>query len=102
MEVVYYVPTLKTKSKDYSRDERLQIYTLFHYTSFTINQIYLQLGKTPNQVQYALSYRLTPQKHRGGCKVLLNTLQRKRLIAWVIALKENRETKWVDIPPLLG
>lgn len=37
-----------------------------------------------------------------GRKVILNTPQRKRLIQWVTASQENRETPWTEIPSLLG
>jgi hypothetical protein len=40
----------------------------------------LQTGYTPRQIRYALAHCLTPQKQRTGRRVLLNTLQRKKLI----------------------
>jgi len=53
-------------------------------------------------VCYAIRHRVTPQKQRTGRRVFLNTPQRKRLIQWVIASKENRDTPWLVIPSILG
>jgi len=98
----YSVPTPKTPSKhQLTRDDRLRIYTLYHDAGFTQDDIILQTNYTRAQVQYALSHRLTPQKHTRGRKAFLNTPQRKRLIEWVTASQANRRTKWADIPTIL-
>src|ERR1700712_4757622 len=75
-----------------TRDQRLRIQTLFFDANFTREQICLQTGHTYKQVCHALTYRLTPQKRRTGRRIFLNTPQRKRLIQWVTASQENRET----------
>jgi transposase len=81
----------------------LRIETLYFDAGFTQDEIALQLYPiTIGQVQYALSHRLTPQKHYRGRKVLLNTPQRKRLVEWVTASNANRRVKWADIPTILG
>jgi transposase len=102
MDTVYYVPTPKTKAKDCTRDDRLKIHTLYNYAGYKPADICLQLNLTLDQVYYALSHRLTPQKKRCGRPTLLDTPRRKQLIAWVTASKANRETQWVDIPAALG
>ncbi|KAH7408833.1 hypothetical protein BKA64DRAFT_560110, partial [Cadophora sp. MPI-SDFR-AT-0126] len=85
-----------------TRDQRLRVQTLFFDANFTCEQICLQTGHTYKQVCHALVHRLTPQRRKTGRKVLLNTPQRKRLIQWVTASQENRETPWVEIPSILG
>ena len=102
MEPTYRIPVPKQPNEDLSRDDRLRIQTLFFDAHFTRSQICLQTGFTYNQVCYALQHRLTPQKKRSGRKVILNTPQRKRLIQWVTASQENRETPWIEIPSILG
>jgi len=79
---LYLIPTPKTPKKpDLTRDDRLRIQTLYYEANFTQAQIALQLNLTIGQVQYALAYRLTPQKKKNvGRKLLLSTPQRKRLI----------------------
>lgn len=92
----------KQQSLELTRDQRLRIQTLFFDANFTHEQISLQTGHTYDQVCYAIRHRLTPQKRKTGRKVLLNTPQRKRLIQWVTASQENRETPWAEIPSILG
>lgn len=94
MESTFYsVPTPKTPRKECTRDERLKVQTLYFDAGFTQDQIALQLKLTPRQVQYALDHRLTPQKSRCGRKPFLNTPQRKRLIEWVTASRDNRRAQ---------
>jgi hypothetical protein len=102
MEVSYSIPTPKTLRKQSTRDDRLRIQTLYFDAGFTIDEIVLQLSVTLDQVRYALSHQLTPQKHVRGRKILLNTPQRKRLIEWVTSSNTNRRTQWADIPSALG
>ena len=78
--------------------ERLRVQTLFFDAGYTREQICLQTGYTYDQVTYAISHRLTPQKSKSGAKVFLNTPQRKRLIQWATASQDNRETPWIEIP----
>ena len=102
MESSISIPTPKTPHKPTSRDDRLRIETLYFDTNWTQPEIALQLNLTLNQIKYALAHRLTPQKTRAGRKALLNTPQRRRLIEWVTASKENRQVAWPEIPALLG
>ena len=102
MTVVLSFPTPKTPRKDCSRDDRLRVQTLYFDAGWTQDQIVLQTGLSRGQVQYALSHRITPQKHCSGTKVRLNTPQRKRLIEWVTASYTNRRVPWPEIPALLG
>jgi hypothetical protein len=101
MEPTLHVPTPK-QTHELTRDQRLRVQTLFNDANFTVSQIALQTGYTPRQIRYALEHRLTPQKRKTGRKGLLNTLQRKRLIQWVTASQENRETPWIEVPGILG
>jgi hypothetical protein len=103
MASTYHVPTPKQSGyHELMRDQRLRVQTLFNDTNYTISQIALQTGYTLRQIRYALAYRLTPQKQKTGQRVVLSTPQRKRLIQWVTASKENRETAWIEIPGILG
>lgn len=100
----YYIPTPKqNSSQELSRDDRLRIQTLYFDAGFIRDQICLQIGCTYQQVCYALQNRLTPQKKtRCGRKVVLSTPQRRKLVEWVTASRENRETPWCAIPEILG
>jgi hypothetical protein len=104
MEAQISVPTPKTPTrKELSRDDRHRVQVLYFDANFTRAQICLQTGFTYDQVNRALSHRLTPQKKaKSGRRILLNTPQRKRLIEWVTASRENRETQWDVIPSILG
>ena len=102
MDTTFSVPVPKQKSPELTRDQRLRIQTLFFDANFTREQICLQTGYTYDQIYYAIRHRLTPQKQRTGRRVFLNTPQRKRLIQWVTASEENRDTPWVAIPSILG
>jgi len=103
MDSSFNIPVPKQPKKpELTRDERLRIQTLYFDANFTRDQICLQTGHTYDQVCYALRHRLTPQKQKTGRRVLLNTPQRKRLIEWVTASKENRQTPWDQIPSIIG
>ena len=102
MESTYSIPTPKTKSPELTRNQRFRIQVLFNDANYTVSQIALQTGHSERQIRYALAHRLTPQKRNSGWKVLLNTPQRKRLIQWVTASRDNRETLWIEIPGILG
>ena len=102
MEPTFNIPIPKTPSKQASRDYRLRCQTLYFDAGWTQDQIALQLNLTKNQVRYALSHRITPQKQLSGRKAFLNTPQRKRLVDWVTASKTNRRIPWPDIPTILG
>jgi len=83
---------LKQGKQELTRDQRLRVQILFNNVHYTVSQIALETGYTLRQIRYALAHRLTPQKQKTGRRVLLNTPQRKRLIQWVTASQENRET----------
>jgi hypothetical protein len=102
MESIYRVPVPKQPKAQLTRDERLRVQTLFFDANHTRAQICLETGYTYDQVCYAITHRLTPQKRKCGRTILLNTPQRKRLIQWVSASRENRETPWIEIPSILG
>jgi hypothetical protein len=83
MESSIFVPIPKTPTKPTSRDDRLRIQTLYYTAGWTVSDILLQNPKlTRRQVNYALSFRPTPQKQRCGRRPLLTTPQRKHLIGW--------------------
>ena len=70
-----YPKQVLASTQDLTRDQRLRVQTLFNDANFAVSQIALQTGYTPRQIRYALANRLTPQKHKTGRKVLLNTPQ---------------------------
>ncbi|PQE34086.1 transposable element tc1 protein [Rutstroemia sp. NJR-2017a WRK4] len=75
METTISVPTPKTPTKrELDRDDRLRIQTLFFDANWDRAKICLQTGYTYDQ----------------------------RLIEWVTASRENRETPWCAIPDILG
>ena len=61
-QVVFSIPIPKT-FKQTTRNDRIQIQTLYYHAGFTIDQIILQLYPlTKHQIEYALSHPLTPKK----------------------------------------
>ena len=102
MDSTLSIPTPKTPRKNTSRDQRLRIHTLYFDAGWTQDTIALQLNLILNQVRYALTYRITPQKSCTGRKLLLNTPRRKQLINWVTVSKENQRVPWPEILALLG
>ena len=100
----YHVPVPKQSRAETSRDERLQIRTLFFTAGWEIDQILLQFSPlTRDQVDYALETRPTPQK-KGHCgrHVKLNTPYRKQLVKWMTTDQSTRDTAWKDIPKYPG
>ena len=94
----YNVFTPKTKGQNCTRDDRLRIQTLYFKAGYTRAQIVLQLHVTIDQVKYAISHRLTPQKQRTGRRPFLSPRERKQLVKWVYASAKNRKTPWHKIP----
>jgi hypothetical protein len=100
MATIHQIPV--PKQPELTRDQKLRIQTLFFDANFTRDQICLQTGHSYRQVCYAIQHRLTPQKSKAGRRVILNIPQRKKLIEWVTASAENRQTPWVAIPGILN
>jgi len=98
----FNVPTPKTPTHFASRDDRLRIQTLYHDAGWTVTDILLQNPQiTQRQVYYALTHRLTPQKHTTGRHALLDTPHRKHLINWVTQSSFTREIPWAELPKWL-
>ena len=85
----YDIPTPKTPAKNYKRDDRLRVQTLFFDAGWSTTNIALQLNLTFDQVKYALRRRITPQKQRSGCRPFLGPIERKQLIDW-----GGRDSRW--------
>ena len=103
MESLIFVPTPKTPTKPTSRDDRLRIQTLYYTAGWTVSDILLQNPKlTRRQVDYALSFRPTPQKQRCGRHPLLTTPQRKCLIGWATFDSHSRDIPMRELPRWLG
>ena len=103
MDAQLSVLTPKTPKHQTTRDVRLRIQTLYSLAYWTVDQILLAIpGVTRRQVEYAIQHRLTPQHRLRGCKVKLNTLNRKRLIKWITQNKKTRQEDWYSIPLIFG
>lgn len=97
------VPTPKTPTHTTSRDDRLRIQTLYYTAGWTIANLRQQFHHlSARQLDYALDSRPTPQFHRSGRHPLLNTPQRKQLVAWAATSAETRDVPWAEIPKWLG
>ncbi len=92
------------KSTETTRDERLQIRTLFFTAGWEIDQILLQFSRlTRDQVDYALETRPTPQKNSHcGRHIKLTPQHRKQLIKWVTTDAHTRDVPWAELPKSLG
>jgi hypothetical protein len=73
MATTYLLLVPKQNHPELTRDQRLRVQTLFFDATYTPDQICLQIGYSYDQICYAIKHRLTPQKHKTGRKVFLNT-----------------------------
>lgn len=96
-------PGAKARSSPHStqttRDDRIRITTL-RDAGLTYEQISKQLGLTAHQVQYAVKQPITPKK-RSGRPATLSQEEVDRIIKWMTASEENRNTSWMKIPAIL-
>ena len=78
-----------TGKKELWRDQRVQIRTLIGI-GWTQQRVATHLSRTPYQVYYTMTHRLTPQKVKCGPKPTLDTRQIQGIIAWISQSKETR------------
>lgn len=85
------------KSKDLTRDERVEIRALRKYADWTYAQIAKATKHTQRQVQTACSGPLTPQKHRSHDVLGLSDWQ-KHLVREFLAVDEKHlKIPWADL-----
>ena len=84
-----------------SRDARMRIRAL-HDVGMSITAIARMEHCTERQVRYALSHQATPQSKKAGRKSCITPAERDHIISWVFASRENRLTRWQDIPERCG
>ena len=104
MEESQYIPTPKTPTHESSRDQRLQLQTLYYTAGWSVTDLLLTFPKlTRRQIDYALDNRPTPQKP-GHCgrPFLLTPHHRKELVAWATIDTYTRGVPWKEIPHCLG
>jgi hypothetical protein len=101
MDSEYSIPTPKVRYHC-TRDDRLRVQTLFFYAGFTKDEIALQLNLSIDQVKYALSHPLNPQKKHSGRRPFLGPPEKQQLIEWVCASAKNRTTPWHKILTIFG
>jgi hypothetical protein len=96
-----------TYARATSRDDRIAIQTAlkFKISHARIREV---LGVTENQIQYARSHRITPQKSKTGRKPLFHTPQRRHLEQWLLESPSHRRIpyqyipRYIDIPEFEG
>jgi transposase len=88
-----------TSAGDTTRDERLQIQTLYN-CGLNYPQIREQLNLTLHQIAYAVNHLLTPKK-RSGRPSMLSQEEIDHIIHWVCASPRNRRTAWAKTPIIL-
>jgi len=95
----------KSRSKELTRDQRLEIRTLHFKAGWTYEVIAANTPYTYRQIQWACNSPLTPQK-RGPKKGLINTPLKCRLNLWLLEDEVNRQIPWCDLryflPPELS
>jgi Transposase len=104
MEELQHIPTPKTPTHESSRDQRLQLQTLYYTAGWSVTDLLLTFPKlTRRQIDYALDNRPTPQKP-GHCgrPFLLTPHHRKELVAWATTDTYTRGVPWKEIPHCLG
>jgi hypothetical protein len=80
-----------------SRDDRIAIQTAlkFKIPHARIREV---LGVTENQIEYARSHCITPQKSKAGRKPLLCTPQRNWLEQWLLEFSSHWRIRFQYIP----
>jgi len=89
-------PKTKECLPETTRDDRIRIQTALLF-NIPHDQICKVLKVTPRQIQYACTYRLTPQKSKTGHKPLIRTLQRRRLEEWLFSSPSYHCIPWKRI-----
>ncbi len=99
-----HIPTPHTPTQESTRDQKLQIQTLYYTAGWSITDISLQFPRlTRRQLDYALQTRPTPQKPRHcGRHTLITPHHRKQLIDWVTTDAHTRDIPWKELPTYLG
>ncbi len=98
-----HIPCPKTPTQQTTRDQKLQLQTLYFIGGWSVPDLLLQFPRlTQRQVDYAIETRPTPQKHLCGRHGKLTPRHRKELVTWVTTNKDTRDTKWRDLPKALG
>jgi hypothetical protein len=85
-----------------SRDQRIQVQTLHEFGHQRYSEIASNIGCTINQVQYAVTHRITPQKHHCGRYLLLSEEEIDVLIDFVSVSRKNRRMPWIEITLIWG
>jgi transposase len=80
-----------------SRDQRIKIHTLQSHSHKTYSEIAQDVECSLNQVKYAITHRLTPQKHRCGRYLLLSEAEISDLIDFVCISRQNRRMTWLEL-----
>ena len=80
-----------------SRDQRIKIHTLHNHSDKTYLEIAQNVECSLNQVRYAITHRLTPQKHRCGRHLLLSETEINDLIDFVYVSRQNRRMTWLEL-----
>jgi ketohexokinase/beta-glucosidase len=99
-----HIPVPKqNRSEETTRDQKLQIHTLYYQAGWKVDDILLLFSSlTRKQIYFALESRPTPQKARHcGRHVKLSTPQRKRLVKWATTDSHTRDIPWAEIPKYL-
>ena len=79
-----------------TRDQRLQIQTLYD-AGHTYDEIHQQLSNlTRPQIKYAIRNRLTPKKHIGQHSIVTEE-ELEQIIAWICVSTANQRTSWIQI-----
>jgi len=85
-----------------TRDQRIQIQTLHEFGPKRYTDIAHDVGCTLRQVQYAVSHRITPQKHRCGRHLLLAEAEIDVLIDFICVSRQNRRMLWLEVAIIWG
>jgi len=85
-----------------SRDQRIQVQTLHEFGHRRYSDIASDVGCTINQVHYAATHRITPQKHHCGRHLLLSEEEIDVLVDFVCLSRKNRRMPWLEIAMIWG
>ncbi|PVH91873.1 hypothetical protein DM02DRAFT_311549 [Periconia macrospinosa] len=92
---------MKTPRRRLSRDERLQIHTLYYQAGWQCPDIARQLGVNIRTVERCVKGLVSPYRPRGR-KGVIDTPTKARLIVHATANAEQRRKPWTQIAAELG
>lgn len=90
-------PATRPKSKDLTRDTRLQVLTLHNLANFPMKKVAQILGITYNQVRHVVDTGHPTPKKRTGRKLTLSSEQVDELEQFICSSRRSRQMTYQEL-----